>query len=217
MTVSQARGLTRDQARALGRSLGADRVGCGRLTGLRTDNDHGDWRFPVWHPETGKDADGKPVERWVRSEVHVISHERHVGVTLVYEVVDVKSGVVLTTASQPYESWARVVWSDYDATGDLDRYRLSPPDADPDEADQASRRWDASMHGMTLPHLLEQARAADTRREWDARFRREFPRDSREHPVFLGQLPPVPDMAFMALQDAWQPMLEALRQLDPVD
>ena len=217
MTVSQSRGLTRDQARSLGRTLGADRVVCGRITGLRSDSDLADWRFPVYHSESGKDPDGNPVERWVESMLHVISRTRHVQVTCSYEVVDVKSGEVLAADSQPYESWARVVWSDFAASGDCDRYRLSPPEASSTESDRAQKDWDEHMRGMPLPQVLEKARASDRRERWDSRYRPEFPRDSREHPVFLAQLPPEHDMAFLALQAAWQPVLDALRSLDPQD
>ena len=217
MTVSQARGLTRDQARSLGRAHGADRVVCGRITGLRSNNTLGDWRFPVFHAEPGKDADDKPADVWVESPLHVVSRERHVQVSCTYEVVDVRTGAVLASDAQPYEAWARVLWSDFLADGDCDRYRLAPPTAASSDAERAQKEWDDSLRGMALSDLLQKARAIDRREHWDGRYRSEFPRDSRDHPVFLAELPPEADMAYLALQSAWQPVLEALRTLDPQD
>jgi hypothetical protein len=217
MTVTQSRGLTREQARDLGRTLGADRVVCGRIGGLRSNSESADWLFPVYQPVTGQDEGGQPTELWTESVVHVVSRQRHVQLSCTYEVVDVGSGTVLASETHPYEAWASIVWSDFVPTQDVDRYRLSRPDASTSDADRAQEEWDRHMRGITLKALLSQTREHDQRDHWADRYRGEFSRDTREHPVFLGELPPEPAMADVALRSAWEPVLDALRVLDPQD
>ncbi|MFI5370281.1 MAG: hypothetical protein ACHQ52_01895 [Candidatus Eisenbacteria bacterium] len=217
MTVTESEGLTRDEARDLGRTLGADRVVCGRIGGLRSHSESADWSFPVYHRERVEDANGLTTETWREWPMHVISRERHVEVTCAYEVVDVRSGAVLATETHPYETWARVVWSDFVVTDDVDHYRLAPGDAPFSDSDRAQREWDERMRGITLKDMLTQERERDQREHWNDRYRGEFSGDTREHPVFLGELPPEVAMAAVALRGAWQPVLEALRVLDPQD
>jgi hypothetical protein len=217
MSVAESHGLTTDEARALGRKLGADRIVCGRITALRSNSDVFDWGVPIYHKVQSQDPQGQPVETWTPITLHVVSRRRHVQVSCTYQVLDVRSGAVLATDTQPYESWAKVVWSDAVLHEDPDRFRLAPPDASREDADRAQHEWDEHVGGMTLQELLE--RIADQSRggEWNDRYRGEFSRDNRDHPVCLGGLPPESDMAFLALAGAWQPVLDALRVLDPQD
>lgn len=215
MTVAQSRGLPTDQARALGRTLGADRVVCGRITALRSNSDVSDWGFPLYHLVHGANSEGQTFDTWVQSTIHVVSRRRHVQVSCTYEVLDVRTGAVLAGDTHPYEAWARVVWSDFAPDDDPDHYRLAPPDA-PD-ADRAQHEWDEHVGGMSLHELLEHTRDRDRGGDWNDRYRDEFSRDTRDHPVCLGGLPPESDLAYLALQDAWRPVLDALRVLDPQD
>lgn len=217
MTVSQSRGLTREQARALGRTLGADRVVCGRITGLRSSSESADWRYPIYNPVSGYDDKGQPTDTWVESVMRVVSLQRHVQVTCAYEVVDVRTGTILASETHPYEVWARVVWTDYVPTVDNGKYRLAPPTTQAADADRAQAEWDDHLRGLPLAELLSQTREHDRRQHWDNRYRDEFTRDTREHPVYLAELPPESEMAYVALHSAWEPMLDALRELDPQD
>ncbi|HUK62324.1 MAG TPA: hypothetical protein VLV15_03290 [Dongiaceae bacterium] len=217
MTVAESRGLDPVQARALGRTLSADRVVCGRLSALRSNSDVADWRFPVYHLVSGQNSEGQRVDTWVATDMHVVSRRRHVQLSCTYEVLDVRTGAVLAIDTHAYEAWARVVWSDFVADDDLDHYRLAPPDAGQPDADRAQREWDDHVGGMSLHELLEHTRDHDRGGDWNDRYRGEFSRDTRDHPVCLGGLPPESDMAHLALEGAWQPVLDALRALDPQD
>ena len=42
-------------------------------------------------------------------------------------------------------------------------------------------------------------------------------RDSRKHPVLCGELPSEEDMAYLAYEDLWRPVLAALKDLDAKD
>jgi hypothetical protein len=216
MTVEESHGLTTDEARGLGRTLGADRVVCGRITALRSNSDASDWGVPIFHEVHSQDSQGQSTETWAQTTIRVVSRRRHVQVTCTYQVIDVRTGAVLATDSQPYEAWAKVVWSDASLDDKPDHYRLAPPDAGHD-ADRAQHDWDEHVGGISLQELLEHVGDSNRLGDWNGRYRSEFTRDNRDHPVCLVALPPESDMAFLALAGAWQPVLEALRVLDPQD
>jgi hypothetical protein len=217
MSVTESRGLTPEQARDLGRRLGADRIVCGRITALRSNSDLVDWGVPIYHRVQGQDPQGQPAETWAQIHLHVVSRSRHVQVSCTYQVLDVHAGAVLATDTQPYEAWAKVVWSDTVLNDDPDHFRLVPPDASREDADRAQREWEQHVAGMSLNELLGHLGDGDRGGEWNGRYRSEITRDNRDHPACLGGLPPESDMASLALAGAWQPIMDALRALDPQD
>ena len=65
-----------------------------------------------------------------------------------------------------------------------------------------------------LPSLLEKARNDRHRSRYSASDRHAFFGDCRERPIWLGGLPGENDMAAIALDVVWQPVLGMLKELD---
>jgi hypothetical protein len=221
LTVAQARGLARDQAVALGRRLGVQRVVCGRLSGMRMNTTTDDVTQPIYRRVLEKQPDGGTEERWERIDLRVIDRLRTMDMSCAYEVVDVKSGAIVASGSVPAQAAARIVWSDYVARDDCDDYALVTPamrQADARAADARVKDWKERYGDRTLPKFLETVREQrDKRTRYHSRYRDEFYPDTRSRPVFMGELPDEDEMAWVALRDAWKPVIEALRGLDPVD
>lgn len=221
LTVTQARGLTREQAVELGRTLGVERVVAGRLTGLRTNTVTEDMTHPIWHRTLEKLPDGTVQEHWERVDLRVIDRVRTVELTCTYEVVEVLTGEVLATRTEPVGAAARIVWSDFVAEDDCDDYALATPamrQKDSRDADNRAREWKSRYGDRTLPTFLETVREQrDKRARYHSRYRDEFYGDTRARPVFMGELPDEDEMAWVALRDAWKPVIQSLQALDPVD
>jgi hypothetical protein len=219
-TVAELHHMTRDRALAIGRRLDADRVVYGRFTGLRVDNDTYDFTVPVFRKQVDKVVDGPDRVRWIESSLQVLARERHVRVTMEYEVLDTHSGEIVATHEEPREAYARVVWTDYRAEGNCDAYRLIPDDPRAPERERgrgSQERWKQTMGSWSLPSFLEKARTGPARHEWSREYRGEFAADTRERPVYLAVLPGVDDLVFGALRAAEEPLIGTLRELDPLD
>jgi hypothetical protein len=174
----------------------------------------------MWSKVTDKGPDGQPRERWVETPMDVLARQRTVRVTMTYEVLDTRSGRVLASATVPREVHARVAWTSYRPDGDCDRFTLAPPataEVPAERTKRAQERWKDSMGSWTVPAFLERARQKPERRSWSRDYRPDFYSDTRQHPVWLAELPGVDDMVFVALRDAENPVLAALRELDDVD
>ena len=79
-------------------------------------------------------------------------------------------------------------------------------------------QWQERVGSWKLADLLLKARDARGRSKWSRDYRREFHgTDSRNRPVWLGELPGEDDLAFVALDDAWRPVLSTLQELDGQD
>lgn len=221
LTVAQARGLTREQAVALGRRLGVARVVCGRLSGMRSHSATEDRTVPIWHRTLEKQDDGSTAEHWEREEMRVIDRLRTVAMTCTWELVAVSSGEVLASRTESSEAAARIVWSDFIARGDCDDYALVTPEmrtADARGADARHKDFRKRYGDRTLPQFLEGVRTQrDQRARYQPRFRDEFHADTRARPVFLGGLPDEDELARVALRDVWRPVIGRLQELDPLD
>jgi hypothetical protein len=221
MTVSQASRMNRGDALTLGGKVGADRVLVGRIAGLRSNNELKLMTIPIYRKVQYKDATGATLVRWDESTLHVITRERQVTVNWDFDVMDVKSGSVLAHRAVPSVTAARVVWTDFRPDGDCDLYSLLPPDvrrSDTVRAKRVDSEWDERCGTWTLPDLLRKSRDARVRITWSKEYRGDFRGvDTRRRPVWLGELPGEDDLAFVALDGAWRPVLATLQELDERD
>lgn len=221
ITVAQFSRLSAEDAVALGRRVGADRVVTGRFAGLRSNNDLKDLTIPIYHRVERKNDKDETVVSWTESTLRVITREREVKVNWDYEVIDVKSGVVLAHREVPADAAARIVWTDFKPEGDPGRYELLPPDVRKRDSERAKRvdsQWQERVGSWKLADLLKRARDDRGRSKWSRDYRHEFHgTDSRNRPVWLGELPGEDDLAFVALDDAWRPVLATLQELDATD
>jgi hypothetical protein len=143
--------------------------------------------------------------------------EREITVRYDLRVIDTRTGVELGAHTESAEAMARAVYSDYSAEGDCGEYFLVPPDmkrADPDRARAIEDEWGERFGKWTLPEFLERARRDRGRTHYQPGNRHEFMGDMRERPVFMGDLPDENEMAFIALDGMWQPVLGMLKELD---
>jgi tetratricopeptide (TPR) repeat protein len=221
MTVAQASRMSREDAMALGRKVGADRVVTGRYVGIRSNNDLKDLTIPIYRKVESKNDAGETLVRWVESSLHVVTREREVTVNWEYSVLDVKTGAVLLQRTRPAVAAARIVWTDFKPEGDCDRYTLLPPDVrreDSARARKVDQQWEERVGSWTLPALLVKSRDERNRSRWSTSYRGEFHGvDSRRRPVWLGELPGEPDLAFIALDGSWREVLAGLQELDARD
>ena len=221
MSVAQANRMTRDDALAIGRKLGVDRVVTGRFAGLRSNHDLKDLTLPVFRKIEQKNEQGEPIVKWFESSLTVVTREREVTVNWEYAVLDVKTGAVLLTRTRPAVAAARIVWTDFKPEGDCDRYALLPPDVrktDDARAKRVDAQWQDRVGSWTLPALLIKARDERGRRQWSRDYRGEFRGvESRRRPVWLGELPGEDDLAFVALDGVWRDVVSGLQELDERD
>lgn len=222
MTVAQANRMSREAALALGRKLGADRVVVGRFGGMRSNNDTKDMTLPIFRRVESKDDKGATVTSWEESSLRVVTREREVSVNWGFDVLDTETGEVVAHRDVPTTTAARIVWTDYKPVGDCDRYALLPPDVrtkDTARAKQVDTQWDERLGSWKLAELLKRAQGDRSgRTRWSKEHRGEFRgHDSRRRPVWLAELPGEDDLAFVALDDAWKPVLAVLRDLDVKD
>ena len=221
MTVAQANGMSREAAIALGRRIGADRIVVGRFGGMRSNNGLKDMTLPIYRRVETKDETGASVTRWDEATLRVVTREREVTVNWGFDVLDTRSGAVVEHRELPTNTAARVVWTDFRPVGDCDRYALLPPDVrskDSARARQVDGQWDERVGTWKLAELLKRAQNDRGRTRWSKDYRHEFRGvDSRRRPVWLAELPGEDDLAFVALDDAWRPVLATLRDLDAKD
>ncbi len=221
MTVAQARDLGRADAVALARRAGADWIVLGRVRGLRSSTSQHDLTMPLYHRVEEKDDKGVTIVRWEESSLRVVTREREVTVQYDFDVLSTKSGAVLAHHEEPAHAVARVAWTDYRPEEHCDRYALLPPDvrsSDPDRARAVDAQWREQMGSWEVRDLLQRARDQHERSSWSVRYRGDFYGvDTRQRPVWLGALPGEDDMAFVALHDAWRPVLATLKELDSKD
>ena len=220
MTVAQMRGLSKSEATALGRQLGAQRVVSGRYFGLHSTTDLQLVSLPLYRRIATKDAQGAVDVRWEEVTMRVLHRRRDVDLQADFSVVDVRAGAVLAERTVPAHVSACVVWSDFSPQGDCGAYSLLPPEvrsADQARAQRADAQWQQTMGSWTVPAFLQYARDNRLRIRYESRYRGEFLTDTRLRPVWLGELPDEKDMAFVAADGMWRPVLDALVDLDPRD
>ena len=172
----------------------------------------------IYHKVSERDSAGKSHERWVETRFDAVARERVVSLRWELEVIDARSRATISTRSEPVETTARVAWTDFRADGNCADYRLMPPDLEDSESGKGvAARWRECFGAWTLPDMLERARRERGRSVYRAGYRDEFRTDSRKHPVLCGELPAEDDMAYLALEGVWRPVLVALKSVDRAD
>src|SRR5262249_43089057 len=124
MTVSQLGSTTRDEAIRLGRKAGAQRVVWGTIGDVDSRTHLEFFRDAVWRRTREKGQDGADVTRWIEVPVEVVARRRDVTVKARYELIGIRDGATLAQQSFDRATSARVVWTSYQPTGDLDAYAL---------------------------------------------------------------------------------------------
>lgn len=219
MTLPQLGRLDREDAIALARKAGAQRVVWGSIGDIDSRTRLQYFRDVIARRVVQKNQDGQDVTRWVNVPVEVVARVRTVTVDVDYEVIATREGATLAHQRMPRTTSARVVWTSFSPEGDLGDYALVSDEvrgAQPDRAKDVETRWkDVCGDGTTLRQVLEARRAAQSsgqyRREALARFA------TGTAFVFLQELPPPEDLAYNALADGWSSLHHELLRLDPVD
>ena len=220
MSLSQLGRLGRDEAIALGRKAGAERVVWGSISEPEAHTRLHLFTEIIAHRITEKGSDGSSVTRWVDLPIEVVARVRTVTANVEYEVIATKTGATLAHRTAERSTSARVVWTSYQPDGDLDAYALVSDvvrAAQPDRARQVEARWKETCgENTTLHQVLEQRRATrgNGRYERNAALPRFIAGAAF---VFMQDLPPAEDLAFAALAAGWQPLHEDLLRLDDVD
>ena len=220
VSMADTRELSREQALAIGRKLGAQRVVCGHLAGMRSSSNQSELVAPIYRKRESKDAQGNSVVRWEEQSLRVILRDREVTVQYDFDVLDVRTGTVVAHRELPGKTAARTAWTDFRPESGPDDYVLLPGDArraDPDRGKQADTRWSERMGTWTLPAFMQKAREDRARARYDRRYRGEFYTDTHRRPVWMGELPGEEELAFVAVEDAWRSVLGVLQELDPKD
>jgi tetratricopeptide (TPR) repeat protein len=216
LTVEQAGDLSREEAVSLGRALGARRVVYGRLHDLRSDTHTDVYRETIFKKVTVQGEDGKPRVRFDEQGFEAISRRREITIRVDFEVIETGGGARLAHDSQQRSLVAHTVFTRFAPVGSCDDYRLVPP-GDDDRKRRIEKEWRDDFGSWNLPAFLERARREPGRTRYESRHRSEFAAAGTSTPIWLDDLPPVEEMAHIALDDAWMPMLAMLRDLDGKD
>lgn len=210
---AEASRLDRERAIQIGRALGAKRVVWGRIWNLRSDTNTDRWSESLWHEVAEKDTGGKERKTWVSVPFRAVSRVRTVHVDAEFEVLDTDGGESLDRRDAPREVVAHTAFSRNQIPGDAGDYRIAPPNVERDRRESLEERWKHCFGPWSVSQFIERSRKGSDRSSYRSEFRNEF--SSRDGCVFLDDLPPAEDMAGLALDDVWRPVLESLAQLDP--
>lgn len=220
MSLSQLGRLGRDEAIALGRKAGAERVVWGSIGEPEAHTRLHLFTEIIARRITEKDSQGNETTRWVDLPIEVVSRVRTVTADVEYEVIATRTGATLAHRHTQRSTSARVLWTSYVPEGNLDAYALVSDvvrAAHPDRARQVETNWKETCgDNVTLRQVLEQRRST----RGTGRYQRDeaLPRFIAGAAfVFLQDLPPAEDLAFAALASGWQPLQEDLLRLDTVD
>jgi len=219
MTVKEMVDLSPEAKWRIASGVEAARVISGRVHGLRASTNTFSFQYPIYRRiTTGVDTSGRPIVRWEEKHFDAVARERHVSVDWDVEVLDTHRRAALAKSTKSFEAIARVAWTDYRADGNCGDYQLIPPDKEgAEEGKRVRERWAECFGTWTLSEMLEQARSDRSRSLYQTRYRDEFRKDSRKHPVLCGELPGENDMTVIALDDAWRSVLSTLETLDAQD
>ena len=219
MNVSQLGRTSREDAVAVGRKSGAERVVWGAIGGIDSKNNLHFFRETIVRRVTERNAEGGSVTRWVDVPIEVVARVRTVTAGVDYEVIATKNGATLAHQRLNRSTQARVVWTSYVPEGDLDAYALisdAVRAANPARAKEVEARWkNVCGEKTSVREVLEARRSQRTSGQY---HRDALPRFIAGAAfVFLQDLPPVEDLAFAALAGVWQPLRADLQRLDDVD
>jgi len=217
ITVSELDALARGDAIRVGHRLGVDQVVTGRVYGMRAHTNTSNYHETIFRKVVDRDTSGTRRERWVEQDFHAIQREREVSVHYDLEVVGVGNAASLANYSDGTAAYARVVFTDYQAQGDCSDYSLVPPgmkQSDPARVERVQAEWKSTFGNWTLPALLERARKDRGHTRYGGNDRSAFFNDCHERAVWLGELPSEDELAAIALDGVWQPVLGMLKELD---
>jgi len=218
LTVAQAANMSRDQAVRLGRAVGAQRVVVGRIHDLRSDTNTDTWRESVFRKVVERGEGGASRVRFDEARFEAVARRRQVSIALDLEVLETDEGARLARDSEERSLEAHTVFTRFTPVGNCDDYCLAPPDwEDSDRGKRVEKEWRSTFGSWTVPALLERARRDPGRTRYQPQYRSEFSTAGTSTPVWLDDLPPVEELAYIALSDAWMPMLAMLRDLDGKD
>jgi hypothetical protein len=195
----------------------------GRFYGLRTENNNDEYVISAYHKQLKPQAQavwGEPPKKeyeYVEDKLHIARHERHVWVSYEFTVLDTKSGTSLLTRTETVPAAAIVVWTDYEPVGDCKEYSLYTPDLEknqPDAVKAINGEWKKCAGSWKLNSFLEHARSDRQRSRYRREYRQSFYSSSADYPVFMGELPPEGDLAYVALDPMWESVFSALKELD---
>jgi len=216
MTVAQMDRPAEFGARIAER-VGADQYVVGRVGGLTTDTHTGFVHTTVWRKVAERDTSGGTRYRYVSVPFNAVTREREVQVSWEFDVVEASTGHVIAHRGDKVTAQARTVYSLFASEGHDDDYCLIPPDAyrPPGyDADAAQKSWEASFGSWSVSKMVECSRNGNARSKYRRDYRGEFSPHRAARPVFLNDLPPAEDLAYVALEDVWEPMFDTLRELD---
>jgi len=218
LTVAQAGRLTREEAVSLGRTLGASRVMLARIHDLRSDTNTDTYRETIFKKVVERGKDGQSITHFEEERFEAVSRLRKITVAFDLEVIETDGGARLAHDSQERGFNAHTVFTRFSPAGSCDDYCLAPPDwRDDDRGKRVEKQWRNDFGSWTLPSLLDRARRDPGRTRYEPRHRSEFSAAGTSTPVWLDDLPPVQELAHIALSDAWMPMVTMLRELDGRD
>jgi hypothetical protein len=214
--------LDRSDAVRFGRELKADQVIVGRFFGLHSQTNTATYRQLVYRRVARKEGEGetwvgRPSFTWEEQQVGIMRRERNVSVQYEFSVLRTDNGEVLANRTATMTADAITVYTDYDPVGSCDDYFLYQPDLEktqPEEKKRITQEWQAHVGDWKLGSFLEHARSEHEHTTYQSSDRRAFYNFQRANPVFLGDLPPEGDLALVALDRVWEPVLEVLQQLD---
>jgi hypothetical protein len=216
MTVAQMDRPAEFGARIAER-VGADRYVVGRVGGLTTDTNTGFVHTQVWRRMAERDTSGGIRYRYVSVPFNAVTRQREVQVSWEFDVVEASTGHVIAHRGDKVTAHARTVYSLFVSEGRDDDYCLIPPDGHRPagyDVEGAQKSWQASFGSWSVSKIVESSRNANSRSKYRRDYRGEFSPRRATRPVFLNDLPPAEDLAYVALEDVWEPMFDTLRELD---
>ncbi|HKS06600.1 MAG TPA: hypothetical protein VJR92_09840 [Gemmatimonadaceae bacterium] len=216
MTVAEARGMRAEDAIALGKRVGADWVVVGRFHSIRERETSRTARIQLYHRMERRDSSGTVVT-WDEFSIPVLNRQREVTVQYALDVVEVSTGNVLAHRDQTVNATARVVWTNFVAEANYDRYALLPPDirnSNSRRASEADAAWRSEMGSWTVRDFMRSSRDERARSRYARNYRGDFYNDTRTTPAWLGELPSRNEMTFVALRDVWRDIMASLKELD---
>ena len=210
--------LGRDDAIALGRSVGARQIVWGRLISLRTDSDSDRYHGTLWRKIVERDSTGERV-RYAESPFEAVRRRRTVTLAWSWSLIDVASEESVAGDESEIEAQARSVYSRDLPEGKSSEFVLVPPNqaSDVTRTSRVESEWKGTFSSWTVPQMLDEGRRYKARTQYAPEYREAFMHADGEHPVWCDDLPSSGELARIALDEAWKPVLAALRQLDPED
>lgn len=219
MTVAELGRVSREDAIRIGRQVGARLVVWGAIGGTETDTHTDRFEDVVLQRVKEKDASGE-TERWVDVPIEVVARRRDVTVEIEYELISTDEEVAVARRDARHSLAARTLWTSPVPGRDPGAFALlSDPvrAGEPERARRVETRWKAVVGERTsLPEVLRGVQGTRGRPAYRHDLLPRFYPDATG-PVFLDDLPPAEDLAFAALVNAWDPLLEDLVRLDAVD